>query len=227
MKFAAQGFHVVLMARREEVSAQVAAEVVSQGGLATFIRCDVADDASVIDAFQKAVSLGNIEILVFNVGTPFPPGFQFPNLPRVQDIETADFNACFNIAVTGLVRCVQQVIPLMLERERGTILISGATMALRSGVVFAALAPAMFARRALGQSMFQDYAPKGVHVAHVIIDGVIDSPNTRPWASDGKMMLHNTADLAGVFWSLHMQPRSVWSYEQQVTPMTETVGMRL
>ena len=113
----------------------------------------------------------------------------------------------------------------MVERGHGTILLSGATMALRGGSGFACMAPVKAALRSLGQSMYQEYASKGVHVAHVVIDGIIESPNTAPWGA--KVMLQSPADLADAYIALHEQKRSVWSYEIQLSPCAGSLGMRL
>ncbi|CAE7355462.1 unnamed protein product, partial [Symbiodinium necroappetens] len=96
-------------------------------------------------------------------------------------------------------------------------------MAMRGGPKFACMAPIKAALRSLGQAMYQTYAPKGVHVAHVVIDGVIESPNTKAWAT--KVMLQDPADLADAFFALHEQKPCVWSYEIQLTPCKESVGI--
>ena len=245
LKFAHEGYHVALLARRVDVSSLVVAEILAQGRNATAIQCDVASDESVVAAFQEVLSLGNVEVLVFNgrlsllfwcqvvllgfffflVGTPFPEGTTFATLPKPHEINPEDFTRCYNISVTGCVRCVQQVVPGMLERGKGSVLLSGATMSIRGGAKFSSLAPAKFALRALGQSMFQEYAPQSVHVAHVLVDGVIDSPGTRAWGE--KVQLMNPADVANVYWHLHTQPSTVWSYEMQVGPKRGCVGMRM
>eukprot|EP00933_Yihiella_yeosuensis_P058046 TRINITY_DN58253_c0_g1_i1.p1 TRINITY_DN58253_c0_g1~~TRINITY_DN58253_c0_g1_i1.p1 ORF type:complete len:113 (-),score=10.77 TRINITY_DN58253_c0_g1_i1:59-355(-) len=98
-------------------------------------------------------------------------------------------------------------------------------MALRGGAGFSCMAPVKTALRSYGQSMFQAYASKGIHVAHVIIDGVIESPNTKPWGE--KVMLQDPKDLADAYYSLHEQKPSVWSYEIQLSPNRESVGMRM
>lgn len=223
MRFAAAGFHVVLMGRRLEISEAVAAEVVAQGGTATCVVCDVANDASVKSAFEEAKKAGNIEVMVFNVAPAFPPGVGFANLPVPHDVDTDYLTTSFNIGVTGCVRCVRETVPGMVERGQGTILLSGATMALRGGSKFACTAPVKAALRSLGQSMYQEYAPQGVHVGHVIIDGVIESPNTKSW----DVMLQNPSDLADAYVALHEQKPTVWSYEIQLSPCKGTVGQRL
>merc|ERR1712048_822551 len=187
--------------------------------------CDVTDDASVRAAFDLAKSLGVIEVMVFNVAPGFPPGRTFANLPIPHEIDPEYLTAGFNIGVTGCARCIQEVVPAMVQRGRGTILLSGATMALRGGSNFGCMAPVKAALRSLGQSMYQEYAPKGIHVAHVVIDGVIESPNTKAWGE--KLMLQSPSDLADAYIALHEQKPSVWSYEIQLSPQQGTLGQRL
>lgn len=225
LRFAKGGFHVVLLGRRTAILEAVAEEVRTQGGMATPLECDVGDDASVQAAFSKARDLGPIDILVFNVAPPFPPGRSFTNLPLPHEVDPAYMTSGFNIGVTGCVRCVREVVPKMLERKTGTILLSGATMALRGGPNFACMSPVKFALRSLGQSMYQEYAPKGIHVAHVIIDGVIKSPNTLAWSD--KIQLQDPADIADAYFQLYEQKPTVWSFELQLSPQQGSLGQRL
>ena len=113
----------------------------------------------------------------------------------------------------------------MLERGQGTILLSGATMGLRGGANFGSVSPVKFGLRSLGQSMFQEYAPQGVHVAHIVIDGVIDSPATRPFGEH--IQLQDPAALAEAYVMLTQQPPSTWSYELMLSPQKGSVGMRM
>jgi len=225
LRFAKGGFHVALLGRRVPILEGVAKEVQAVGGTATCIQCDVEDNASVKDAFDLVKSLGTVEVVIYNVAPPFPPGCDFTNLPMAEAVDPEYLTKAFNIGVSGCVRCIREIAPDMLERGHGTILLSGATMAMRGGPKFACMAPIKAALRSLGQAMYQTYAPKGVHVAHVVIDGVIESPNTKAWAT--KVMLQDPADLADAFFALHEQKPSVWSYEIQLTPCRESVGMRL
>jgi NAD(P)-dependent dehydrogenase (short-subunit alcohol dehydrogenase family) len=225
LRFASAGFHVILMGRRKEIAEAVSSEVATQGGKATPVSCDVADDLSVKAAFASAKELGDIEVVVFNVAPGFPPGRGFSNLPVPAEIDPDYLTAAFNIGVTGCVRCIREVVPDMVARGRGTILLSGATMALRGGSQFGCMAPVKAALRSLGQSMYNEYAAKGVHVAHVVIDGVIESPNTKPWGE--KVMLQDPADLADAYIALHEQKPTVWSYEIMLSPKQGSVGMRM
>jgi NAD(P)-dependent dehydrogenase (short-subunit alcohol dehydrogenase family) len=114
----------------------------------------------------------------------------------------------------------------MLPRQSGSIIFSGATASIRGGSEFAAFSAAKFGLRALAQSMARELGPKGLHVANVVIDGVIDMPRTHErfpglrgsTPEDGLMQ---TADIAQAYLSLHRQPRSAWSHEVDLRPWCE------
>lgn len=162
--------HVVLLARRQAVLDAVGSAVREAGGEATTLTCDVCDDASVAAAFQEVSAIGpTIDVLVYNVAPPFQG--EFGSFPAPHEVDPALLTQGFDIGVSGCLRCVKHAVPGMLERGRGTILLSGATMAIRGGQAFACQSPVKFALRSLSQSMYQSYAPAGVHVAHVVIDG--------------------------------------------------------
>jgi len=221
-----QEYIVVLMGRDVEVLNMVKAEVEKADGEAVAVRCDVTDSKLVEEAFSKAKEVGEIEVFIFNAGPPFPPGKNFINLPPPHEVDADWLQKAFNIGVSGCVRCVQQVAPAMLERGSGSIILSGATMALRGGANFSCMSPVKFALRSYGQSMFQAYAKQGVHVAHVIIDGVINSPKTREMVG-GKFAMQEPKELADAYMMLAKQPRTCWSFELQLTPNDQNVGMRM
>ena len=182
IKFAQEGYHAVLLGRRKELLDDVVGEITKRGFEATAFACDVGDDKSVTDCFTAIKKLGNIEVLVYNVGGPFPPGRNFPDLPLPHgnvslsfslsynnctyhdlyilfdsELEAAQVANCMNIAYVGFVRCIPLVVPEMLERKSGTILISNATMGLRGGKSFSCMAPAKAALRSLGQRSHLTY----------------------------------------------------------------------
>jgi len=217
-------YRVVLMGRRTGVLEDVAAEVTKAGGVAECVQCDVADDASVARAFEAAKAIGTIETVVFNAAPGFPKGFGFSNLPAVADVEPQYLQSAFDVGVSGCLRVARQVLPDMVSRKRGSILVSGATMALRGGKGFSFMSPVKFALRSLTQSLANEYAPQGVHCAHVVVDGVIHSPATSAWPL---AQFHDPKELADVFLYLDAQPRSCWTHEIQVTPNSASIGMRL
>ena len=114
----------------------------------------------------------------------------------------------------------------MLPRQRGTIIYTGASASIRGRAGFSAFSGAMQAKRALAQSMARELGPQGIHVAHVIVDGAIDNDATRErfpeWfetrPEDGIM---KPDDLAELFWHLHQQPRSAWTFEMDARPYVE------
>ena len=114
----------------------------------------------------------------------------------------------------------------MLASGGGSFLVSGATMALRGGAGYACMAPLKAALRTYSQSMYNAYAKHGIHVAHVVIDGVVDSPDTHQFASQVGQLMH-PAEIAQAYVMLHQQPPTVWSHELQISTPKTNLGMRL
>ena len=223
----AKDYTVVLMGRREEKMAELVTEIESQGGRAIAVACDVTDTSAVRTAFDRARLSGDIEVLVYNAAPPYPPGVTFDRMPLPHEVPVEHLQFGFDVGVTGCLRCVQEVIKPMQEAGRGTILLTGATQALRGAASFASMSPIKFALRSLGQSLFQAYAPQGIHVAHVVIDGPIDSPGIRTQLTGQDTAFLDPGEIADAYVMLANQPRSCWSYELQLTPNRGAPGMRL
>ncbi|MEM7283441.1 MAG: SDR family NAD(P)-dependent oxidoreductase [Pseudomonadota bacterium] len=218
---------VVLMGRRVDDLQSLVAEIEQQGGRAVALSCDVTDDAAVNAAFKKARDVGEIEILIYNAAPPYPQGATFANMPYPHEVTPQQLQQGFDVGVTGCLRCVNAVIEPMLNAARGTILLTGATQALRGAAKFASMSPVKFALRSLGQSLYQAYAPQGIHVAHVVVDGPIDSPGLREQLERQDASFLDPGDLADAYVMLANQPRGCWSYELQLTPHNSSLGMRL
>ena len=111
----------------------------------------------------------------------------------------------------------------MVDAGRGTVLLTGATAALRGGARFSALAVGKFGLRALAQSMAREFGPQGTHVAHVVIDGQIDTPRVREMSPDREdhTMLSPDA-IAETYWQLHSQDRTAWTLELDLRPAVES-----
>jgi len=114
----------------------------------------------------------------------------------------------------------------MLPRQQGTILFTGASASLRGNSGFAAFSGGKHALRALAQSMSRELGPQGIHVAHVIVDGLIENEATKAflpdlYASKEADGIIQPDDLAEVYWQLHKQPKSAWTFEQDVRPYIE------
>jgi NAD(P)-dependent dehydrogenase (short-subunit alcohol dehydrogenase family) len=215
-RFAKGGFAVALMSRTEEKLEAVRAEIEGAGGRALPVPCDVSDPDAVPEAFDRVRrALGDPSVLVYNAGTFQPAG--------VLELPPEDLERCWRVGAFGAFLCAREVLPKMVERGEGTVLLTGATASLRGSARFAALAAPKFALRALGQSMARELGPKGVHVAHVIIDGQIDLPRTRQ-AQPGREAHTFLAPeaIAETYWHLHAQDRTAWTHEVDLRPAVET-----
>ena len=215
-RFAREGYAVALMARRAETLAPVERAITEAGGHAMSIASDATDIASVRDAFARVTaSLGAPDVLVYNAGAYQPGG--------ILEITPEQFDACFRANCTGALYAAQQVLGEMARRGRGTVLLTGATAALRGSARFACLATGKFALRALAQSMAREFGPQGVHVAHVIVDGQIDTPRLRAMAPDRARQTTLAPDaIADTYWHLHAQDATAWTLEIDVRPSVET-----
>ena len=215
-RFAREGFAVALMARREESVAGVQEEIEGAGGRALPVSADATDPASVAAAFDEVRSnLGAPEVFVYNAGA-----FQ---MGGILDLSPEKFDECFKANCAGAFYAAQQVLPAMVEAGRGTVLLTGATAAMRGGARFSALAVGKFGLRALAQSMAREFGPQGVHVAHVVVDGQIDTPRVRersPGREDHTMLSPDA--IAETYWQVHLQDRTAWTLELDLRPSVES-----
>ncbi len=215
-RFAREGFAVALMARREQSVAGVQEEIEGAGGRALPVSADATDPASVAAAFDEVRSnLGAPEIFAYNAGA-----FQ---MGGILDLSPEKFDECFKANCAGAFYAAQQVLPAMVEAGRGTVLLTGATASLRGGARFSALAVGKFGLRALAQSMAREFGPQGVHVAHAVVDGQIDTPRLREMSPDREdhTMLSPDA-IAETYWQLHSQHRTAWTLELDLRPAVES-----
>jgi NAD(P)-dependent dehydrogenase (short-subunit alcohol dehydrogenase family) len=212
-RFAAENLQVAAVARDE---AKLTALITSAGSQSVRpYPADVADAEdvrSVFDAVER--DFGPPDIVVFNAGA-----FQKAN---VLDIDPADFERCWRIGCFGGLLVGQAAARGMVGRGHGTIIFTGATAALRGSAGFANLAVPKFGLRALSQSMARELGTQGVHVAHVIIDGQIESERYHHLIDErGKDSLLAPDAIAELYLQLHRQPRSAWSQEIDVRPWSE------
>ena len=208
-RFAREGHRVAMLARSPEKLAALAAQAPDQ---LVAMPCDVTDPAAVSAAFEETEQrLGPLACAVFNVGA-FRPG-------PIVDIAPADFEHCWRVGAFAGFLVGQAAARRMAPRGSGTILFTGATASLRGAANFANLASPKFALRALAQSMARELGPRGVHVAHVIVDGQIGVTV----AGDGRVPDSRlaTAAIAEVYLDLHRQQRSAWTQEIDLRPWVE------
>lgn len=219
-KFALK-YPVALLARQPANYEPLVKEIEAAGGKAIGISTDVADGASVKNAFEKIKSEmkgAQLAAAVFNVGGRF---IRKPFLELNED----DFMAGMEANGKGAFHFAQAVIPLLLEATSGeyppTLIFTSATAAMKGSALCSSFATGKFAMRALAQSLAREFGPKGLHVAHAIIDGVIDIERTKDWKfdhPDAKISPHAIADS---YWYLHTQPRTCFTNELDIRPYIE------
>ena len=218
-RFAREGLVACVTRRSADKLAPLVDEIRAAGGQARAYATDARNEEAVIalvDEIERDV--GPIEAMVFNIGANVPTSILEETARKYYKVWE---KACFGGFLNG-----REVAKRMVARGRGTIIYTGATASLRGGANFAAFAGAKHALRALAQSMARELGPKGVHVAHVVVDGAIDTEFIRSnfperystKAADGIL---NPEHIAENYWYLHTQPRDAWTFELDLRPWNE------
>ena len=211
----AQGYAVALIARSGDVIEPLAAEIASSGGRALPVRSDATRPDDVATAYETIRgTLGAADVLIFNGGRR-PFGTLLDTTPDV-------FEETWRLHAFGAFVWARAVVPDMLKRGTGAILVTGATAGVKPGASSAAFGPAKFAVRGLAQVLARDLQPQGVHVAYVNVDGAIDMPVVRqflPHLRDEDLL--RPAAIADAFWFVAHQDRSAWTHELDVRPFKE------
>ena len=167
---------------------------------------------------QIESQIGPIEAFVFNIGANVPCSILEETARKYFKIWEM---ACFSGFLNG-----REVAKRMAQRQRGTILFTGATAGLRGAAGFAAFAGAKHGIRALAQSMARELGPMNIHVAHVVVDGAIDTDFIRDnfpekYATKDQDGILNPEHIADNYWYLHSQPRDAWTFELDLRPWNE------
>jgi len=214
-RFAREGFSVGVAARKRDTVDPTARSIVDAGGRAHAFTADTTDPAAVAALFTEVrAALGAPDVLVYNAG-----GFQ---MASILDASPDDFERAWKTSCFGAFLCAREALPAMVERGAGTVLLTGATAAMRGGSKFSGFAVGKFGLRALGQSMARELGPRGVHVAHIIVDGQIDSPRARTGSPDRDLSTFLAPDaIAETYWQLHAQHATAWTHEIDLRPASE------
>lgn len=213
-QFAREGFAVGLMARSEDQLAQIQTEIEKSGGKALAVTVDVTDPAAMKAAFnQVREQLAAPEVFVYNAGV-----FQ---VAGILELTPEQFEYGWKVNCFGAFLGVQQVLPAMVERGQGTILLTGATAALKGSARFAGLAVGKFGLRALAQSLAREFGPQGIHVAHIVIDGMINTPRVQAIGSHDEQALLAPEAIAQMYWQLYQQDPTAWTLELDLRPAVE------
>jgi len=218
-RFAKEGYTVSVARRTEAALQPLVDQITAQGGRALAFGLDARREDEVVNLFQHIeADIGPIDVLVFNVGG----NVRFPVLETTAQKYFKVWEMC---ALAGFL-AGREAARVMLPRGRGTILFTGATASVRGSNGFAAFAGGKAALRALAQSMAREFGPQGLHVAHVIIDGLIDTAFARAnfaqrVAEVGPHGILNPDHIAEAYWWLHSQPRDAWTFELDLRPSVE------
>jgi NAD(P)-dependent dehydrogenase (short-subunit alcohol dehydrogenase family) len=218
-RFAREGYATCLTRRSADKLQPLVEEIRAAGGEAHGFASDARKEdqvAALIDDIESR--LGPIEVFVFNIGANVPSSI-LEETPR-KFFKVWEM-ACFAGFLTS-----QAVAKRMATRRCGTIIFTGATAALRGSANFAAFAAAKHGLRALAQSMARELGPMNIHVAHVVIDGAIDTAFIRDgfpdkYAARDQDGILSPEHIADAYWYLHCQPRDAWTFELDLRPWME------
>lgn len=228
-KFADEGYHAALCRRSDEEGLQkLVADIEAAGGSASGHLLNAVEEGAIEELVELVEQdVGPIEAVVFNLGA------QIGNR-SLADTSMKAFELGWQMATFGLFRLAKTIVPLMEARGSGTILVTSATAAVRGNAGQHSHAAAMGGRRMLCQSLNAEYACKGIHVAHILIDGAVDAPDTlgkmlgdelfqklreeRGMENDGLLLPEKVAE---TYYHIAQQHRSVWTHELDLRSFTD------
>jgi NAD(P)-dependent dehydrogenase (short-subunit alcohol dehydrogenase family) len=218
-RFAREGYITCMTRRNADKLQPVVAQIQAAGGDARAFASDARKEEQVAELIEHIESkIGPIDVFVFNIGANVPCSILEETARKYFKVWEM---ACFAGFLTG-----QAVAKRMAARRRGTMLFTGATAALRGSANFAAFATAKHGLRALAQSMARELGPMNIHVAHVVIDGAIDTAFIRAnfpakYAEKDQDGILAPEHIADAYWYLHSQPRDAWTFELDLRPWSE------
>ena len=218
-RFAREGFVACVARRSADKLTPLVAQIEAAGGRARAFGTDARNEEEVAALVREIEEgIGPIEVAVFNIGANV--------LASIVEETPRKYRKVWELGAFAGFLVGREVALRMVQRGRGTILFTGATASLRGGAGFAAFAGAKHGLRALAQSMARELGPQGIHVAHVVIDGAIDTPFIRDnfperYALKDKDGILQPDAIAENYWMLHRQPRSAWTFEMDLRPWCE------
>ena len=228
-KFAKVGFHSCLCRRSDQKGLdQLVSDIEQEGGLATGYLINAIEDNVLEELILKIEQdIGPIEVLVYNLGAQ--TGMKLLNETSLKEFEWG-----WRMADLGLFRVAKVLMPIMEERNAGTFLVTSATAAMRGNKNQHSHAAAMGGRRLLCQTLNAEFAPKGIHIVHIVVDGMVDAPDTlgkmlgeelfqqlretKGMEHDGLILPSSVAD---TYYYLSQQHRSAWTHEIDVRAFSD------
>ena len=214
-KLVKEGYRVGMFARSRDYIRRLEQELNTKEMVAIGISTDISDRAQVQRGFQQIrEKFGPIDLLINHAGNAAWKEFVA--------LTPEDFEQSWRVCAFGSFLCTQEAVTDMMSLQRGTILFSGATSSIRGRSGALAFSSAKFAVRGLAESLARELWPHNIHVAHIIIDGAIDTPHLREQESPTfTEPLLNPDEMAEAYWSLVQQPQNAWSLELDLRPFNE------
>lgn len=218
-RFAREGFEAVIVRRNADQLEPLAATIRAEGGKAYPFGVDARQEDQMVALFDRVeAEIAPVEACVFNIGA----NVRFP----IADTTARVFHKVWEMACFSGFLAGRESARRMTPRGRGTIIFTGATASVRGREGFAAFASAKHGLRAVAQSMARELGPQGVHVAHTIIDGAIDTAwiaenFPERYALKAQDGILNPDHIADAYWTLHAQPRDAWTHELDLRPWME------
>jgi len=218
-RFAREGLVACVTRRQADKLQPLVERIRAEGGQAHGFGSDARDEAAVSSLFARIeAEVAPLEVVVFNIGANVRFG--------ITETTERVYRKVWEMGALAGFLVGREAARVMLPRQRGTILFTGATASLRGGAGFAAFAGAKFALRSLAQSMARELGPHGIHVAHVVIDGAIDtefiaSNFPERYALKDRQGILDPDAIAENYWQLHRQPKSAWTHELDLRPWME------
>ena len=219
-RFAKEGYIACVTRRTLDKLQPLVDQIRAEGGEAHGFASDARKEEDMISLVQQIErDIAPIEVAVFNIGANVRFG--------ITETTTRVYTKVWEMACLGGFLMGRETAKVMLPRGRGTIIFTGATASLRGSAGFSAFAGAKHALRALAQSMARELGPKGIHVAHPVIDSAIDTAFIRDnfperYATKDQDGIVQPSSIANAYWNLHQQSRDAWTHEMELRPWMET-----
>ena len=228
-KFANEGFHVCICRRSDQDGLNsLLRKIEDNGGSASGFLIDVIKDNVIEDLIENIeANIGSIDVVVYNLGAQ-------TGMKLLHETTLREFEWGWKVANLGLFRLAKSICPIMEKRKKGTILVTSATAAMRGNKNQHSHTSAMGGRRMLCQSLSAEFAEKGIHIAHIVIDGMVDAPDTlgkilgpklykklresKGMEKDGLVLPENVAN---TYFHLYQQHRSTWTHEIDIRAFSD------
>ena len=231
-KFSKEGFHLCICRRTDEKGLNnLVKNIEDNGGSASGLLIDIIKDNVIEDLIENIeTNIGPIDVVVYNLGAQ-------AGMKLLHETTLKEFEWGWKVANLGLFRLAKSICPIMEKRKKGTILVTSATAAMRGNKNQHSHASAMGGRRMLCQSLNAEFSEKGIHIAHIVIDGMVDAPDTlgkvlgpelyqklretKGMENDGLVLPENVAD---TYFHLYKQHRSTWTHEIDIRAFSDMAG---